>query len=142
MAPGNYTELFFLDEATAFSAGHRPCFECRRSEAEKFKAYWLKGNPEYHFNNRTSIKQIDDIIHVERISSQNEKITYLAHATTLPDGTFVLFGDDPYLVKSQWMHQWTPFGYEKSVRLPSIVKLKVLTPRSIVNAFRSGLVLI
>ena len=142
MAPGKYTELFFLDEATAFAAGHRPCFECRRDEAEKFKTYWLKGNPGYHFNKRTLIKQIDDIIHIERISPQREKITYDANATTLPDGTFVVFDEEPYLIKSGWMHKWTPFGYERKVPLPPGVMLKVLTPRSIVNAFRSGLVAI
>ena len=87
---------------------------------------------------RTSIKQIDDIIHAERISPQNEKITYLSDTLTLPDGTFVLLGDDPYLIKSGWMHQWTPFGYERKVRILLDEMLKVLTPKSIVNAFRSG----
>jgi hypothetical protein len=109
MTPGLYTELFFMDEATSFAAGHRPCFECRRKEAEKFKACWLKGHPEYHFDKRTSIKYIDDIIHHQRISPQNEKITYEAPATTLPDGTFVVFGEDPYLIKSGCMRRWTPF---------------------------------
>src|ERR1700760_1777025 len=47
MAPNRYTELFFLDEATAFSAGHRPCFECRRQDAGRFKSLWIKANPEY-----------------------------------------------------------------------------------------------
>lgn len=140
MAPGNYTELFFLDEATAFAAGHRPCFECRRNEAEKFKEFWLKGNPEYDFGKRTSIKQIDDIIHRERISPQNEKITYKAFGPTLPNGTFIVFDDHPYLISSQGMHRWTPFGYEGTSQLSSDARVKVLTPRSIVNAFRAGYV--
>jgi len=138
MTPGLYTELFFMDEATSFAAGHRPCFECRRDEAEKFKSCWLKGHPEYHFDKRTSIKHIDDIIHHQRISPQNEKITYEAQAATLPDGTFVVLDNDPYLIKSGSMHQWTPFGYKKKIQLPPDAILKVLTPRSIVNAFCAG----
>jgi len=45
MTPNRYTELFFMDEATSFAAGHRPCFECRREDYKKFKTLWLKGNP-------------------------------------------------------------------------------------------------
>src|SRR4029453_19608900 len=45
MAPNRYTELFFLDEATALAAGHRPCGECRRADFRRFKATWLPGNP-------------------------------------------------------------------------------------------------
>src|SRR4051812_14165929 len=67
MTPGRWTELFFLDEATAFAAGHRPCFECRREDAKRFKTCWIKGNPEYNFSMTTSITQIDEIIHKERI---------------------------------------------------------------------------
>src|ERR1700743_3660322 len=44
MSPQRYTELFFLDEATAFAAGHRPCFECRRKDYDLFKSFWLQGN--------------------------------------------------------------------------------------------------
>src|ERR1700761_7186777 len=54
MSPGQYTELFFFDEATAFSAGHRPCFECRRSDALLFRSCWIKGNPEYGFQEKTA----------------------------------------------------------------------------------------
>ena len=42
MQPNRYTELFFLDEATALAAGHRPCFECRRRDAERFAALWAE----------------------------------------------------------------------------------------------------
>src|SRR5262245_6485047 len=44
MSPGLYTELFFLDEATALAAGHRPCAECRRERFNAFRDAWLKGN--------------------------------------------------------------------------------------------------
>ena len=129
-----------MDEATSFAAGHRPCFECRRSEADNFKTCWLKAHPEYGFNRQTSISYIDDIIHHQRISNQNDKITYQENVDTLPDGTFVLFDDEPYLIKSRRLLQWTPFGYEKEFQVPAGEMLKVLTPRSIVNAFRDGYV--
>ncbi len=45
MQPRRYTELFFLDEATAFAAGHRPCFECRRHDAKAFQSAWVAANP-------------------------------------------------------------------------------------------------
>ncbi|HEX6223073.1 MAG TPA: hypothetical protein VFZ52_01600 [Chryseolinea sp.] len=138
MAPGLYTELFFLDEATSFAAGHRPCFECRRVEAEKFKTHWLAGNPEFHFHRKISIQQIDDILHRERISAQDRKMTYEADPASLPDGTFVALGDDAYLISCRQMHRWTPFGYDKKIQLPPDIPLTVLTPKSIVNAFRSG----
>src|ERR1700761_169648 len=78
MAPGLYTELFFLDEATAFATGHRPCFECRRDDAKKFKTAWLKGNPEYQFNDKIAIGKIDDVIHAERIDKDGQKVTFKA----------------------------------------------------------------
>ena len=40
MTPGRYTELFFLDEATALAAGHRPCAECRRERFNAFRCAW------------------------------------------------------------------------------------------------------
>src|SRR5258706_7062392 len=76
MAPNRYTELFFLDEATSFAAGHRPCFECRRKDADKFKSFWLKGNPEYNFDQKTSIQEIDNILHKERMEYNKSKITF------------------------------------------------------------------
>src|SRR5688572_2180120 len=75
MSPDRWTELFFLDEATAFAAGHRPCFECRREEALRFKSFWIQGNPEHSFHMKTSIQLIDNIIHSERIDANNKKIT-------------------------------------------------------------------
>ena len=90
MAHNRYTELFFPDEATAFSAGHRPCFECRRDDFNRFKYFWLKGNPGYNFNERTSIQKIDDILHNERIDRHNSKIVFQKSIAHLPNGVFVL----------------------------------------------------
>jgi hypothetical protein len=63
MAPNLYTELFFLDEATALASGHRPCFECRREDAGRFKVAWIKGNQQYGFDSEVAINKIDQVIY-------------------------------------------------------------------------------
>jgi hypothetical protein len=138
MAPNLYTELFFLDEATACAAGHRPCFECRRDDANRFKAAWLKGNPEYGFDHKVHIEKIDEIIHQERIDKKGGKVTFEATIGDLPDGIFIQMDGEPYLFANKMTWHWTPFGYEQGTLLPGSTKITVLTPRSVVNAFRSG----
>jgi hypothetical protein len=138
MAPNRYTELFFLDEATSFAAGHRPCFECRRGDFNKFKSLWLKGNPQYNFNERTSIQEIDEVIHRERMNKDKSKVTFREDTDNIPNGTFISFNNDPFLVLNGLMYLWSPFGYEKGIPLPGTDKLAVLTPRSVVNTFRAG----
>lgn len=138
MAPSRYTELFILDEATAFAAGHRPCFECRRKDYDRFKAFWLTGNKKTGFNLYTSINEIDKVLHKERIGKKGEKITYKEKLEDLPDGTFVLIDGKPHLLANNKLHPWTPFGYEPPVALPEKETVSVLTPRSTVNAFKAG----
>ncbi|HEY8931088.1 MAG TPA: hypothetical protein VIM55_17925 [Mucilaginibacter sp.] len=138
MTPNRWTELFFLDEATAFAAGHRPCFECRRDYANLFKAAWIKGNPGFGFNLKTPIGKIDDIIHSERIKADRSKVIFKENPQKLPDGTFILFENNRYLINQHKMYLWTPFGYEAGKDLPANDKVEVLTPASIVNAFAAG----
>jgi hypothetical protein len=140
MTPNRWTELFFLDEATAFAAGHRPCFECRRNDAVRFKSCWLKGNPPYAYTMETSINLIDEVIHRERIDHGKIKVTHQRAPADVPDGTFVLMNNDPHLVSNGKLHPWTPFGYEEGVAMPDVSTFTVLTPHSIVNAFRAGYV--
>ncbi|HYG02723.1 MAG TPA: hypothetical protein VD927_09770 [Chryseosolibacter sp.] len=140
MAPGRWTELFFLDEATAFAAGHRPCFECRREDANRFKGAWVAGNPAHQFSMKTSINAIDEILHKERIGKEHTKVTHQCQSLDLPSGTFILLNAQPYLVHNDRIHRWTPFGYEESLALPVAATLTVLTPESIVSAFRAGYV--
>jgi hypothetical protein len=138
MSPDRYTELFFLDEATAFSAGHRPCAECRRKAFNRFKTLWLEANPEYGYNVRTPIWKIDEILHKERINRSGIKITYLGQQKDLPDGTFILHDDDPWLYAEGRLYRWTPGGYDDGIALPGTEQFAVLTPASIVNIFRAG----
>ncbi|MGN6181420.1 MAG: hypothetical protein ACTHNW_19710 [Mucilaginibacter sp.] len=138
MSPNRYTELFFLDEATAFAAGHRPCFECRRKDYDRFKAYWVTGNRKHGFNLNSSINNIDKVLHRERIGSKGEKITYKEKFKYLPEGTFIQIGDKPYLLAKGKLHPWTAFGYETAIPLPETETVTVLTPKSTVNAFTAG----
>jgi hypothetical protein len=138
MTPGRWTELFFLDEATAFAAGHRPCFECRREDAQRFKFCWIQGNASHNLSMNTSIKEIDEVIHRERIDSEKKKVVHQRRSSEIPEGTFILFGAAPYIVSKKRLHRWTPFGYEKSITLPQDSFITVLTPNSIVNAFQAG----
>jgi hypothetical protein len=135
MAPNLWTELFFLDEATALGAGHRPCFECRREAAVRFKKAWLGGNPEYQFDIKTSIGKIDEIIHTERIANNGSKVNWETSLKDLPDGAFISIDEKAYLVKDGVIREWSPGGYLKP-KLDEIVN--VLTPKSIVNALKSG----
>lgn len=138
MAPNRYTELFFMDEATAFAAGHRPCAECRRSDFKRFKSLWIMGNPGYGFDEKTRISEIDDIIHRERIGPDQSKIVYRESLRNLPEGVFVRHQNEAYLLKEAKLHLWSPSGYQDAIDLPAAGPVEVLTPESIVNTIRAG----
>lgn len=162
MSPGQYTELFFLDEATAFSAGHRPCFECRRADANRFRSCWVRGNPEYRFGEKTAIGAIDEVLHRERTRSSEvlagaelsdrsravpDGSEFAAGRTALPDGrialpdgSFVADAGQAFLVAGGWLYPWSPFGYAERVGLAVAGRLTLLTPPSVVRAFRAGYV--
>ena len=137
MSPGLWTELFFFDEATAFAAGHRPCFECRRPDAVRFKQAWISGNPEYGFTAKTPIRELDEVLHRERIQPDGEKVRFEAEFSTLPDGTFIELTGKAWVVYAGAVHQWSPAGYGEGIAGP-MGMVRVLTPKSTVNAFRAG----
>jgi hypothetical protein len=138
MSPNRWTELFFLDEATAFAAGHRPCCECRRVNFNEFKRCWINGNPEYGFESKVSITRIDEIIHEERICKDGSKRTYEENVRNLPDGTFIEREGAPFLVAGGFLYRWSPFGYAPGIPVLKTEGLQVLTPKSVVNAFKAG----
>lgn len=141
MTPNLYTELFFLDEATAFSAGHRPCAECRKADFNRFKAAWVQGNPLYMYHMKTPIGEIDEILHRERINLKGGKLTYTEKLGDLPEGSFIEYKGNPYMIgHSNNVIHWTPFGYADSIYIHPSTAVSVLTPKSVVNAFRSGYV--
>ena len=135
MAPGRYTELFFLDEATAFAAGHRPCGECRYEDYKRFGAIWQRLHP-----GLVGADAMDDQLHEERVDPETREQRHHAMAFEgLPDGTFVLRDQRPWLVLGDQLLEWTPAGYvaERRAR-PSAGMAVVLTPPSLVDVVRSG----
>lgn len=88
MSPKQYTELFFLDEATALAAGHRPCFTCRQKEHASFKEAWVNGNPNSGLTDKSSIDKVDTQLHYERLTPDGQQQTYRAALGELPSGTF------------------------------------------------------
>ncbi len=70
MGRRSWTELFFLDEATAFAAGHRPCFFCRRDDANRFRAAWEKGNGVADIRAR----EMDAVLHRERLERGKKRL--------------------------------------------------------------------
>ena len=141
MTPNRYTELFFLDEATALAAGHRPCFECRRARFIAFRDAWTAGNCPNVEPASIKVKVIDDQLHAERVGPCRSKKTYQANLDDLPDGLLVKLADrdgDAFLICGDELLAWSPRGYQKRLRRPRNETAKVLTPRSTVNAIRSG----
>jgi hypothetical protein len=86
----------------------------------------------------TSINQIDEVIHRERIDNENKKVMHQHISSDIPEGTFILMNEDPYVFTKGRLHRWSVFGYEDSIAVPEATTLTVLTPHSIVNAFRAG----
>ena len=137
----SYSELFFLDEATAFSAGHRPCATCRRERYNEFKSAWVKANPGLVRSANPPIVEIDKVMHAERALRGGGKVTFDAPLGDLPPGTFVELGGEAVLVWRGGFLRWSFAGYN-GAPLPSApsTPVRVLTPISIVHVFRSGFV--
>ena len=133
MGGRSWTELFFLDEATAFAAGHRPCFYCRRDDANRFRAAWEPGNGVAD----VLAPEIDAVLHRERLDRGGKRLHALPmRLDRLPDGTMVSSGAASYLIAQGRALQWSPAGY----RAPSapISDAMLLTPPSTVRAFSAG----
>ena len=126
----SYTEFFFLDEVTAFSAGHRPCFECRRKEALAFAA---------RFPGARRAAEMDERLHAERLEGRgNRKRLHRSALDELPDGAMVVVAGAPYAVRGRKLLQWTPRGYAATKQRVPGVAVDVLTPPSILAVLRAG----
>jgi hypothetical protein len=138
MTPGHYTELFFLDEATALAAGHRPCAECQRERFTRFRDLWAAANPELAGRSRHAATVMDAAIHQERtapIEHGNRSCISIEH---MPDGVFVTDDEhNAYLVLAGQLLCWSPSGYERptaALQCPA----RVLTPASVVRTLAAG----
>ena len=130
MTKGRYTELFFTDEATALSAGHRPCAECQRDKLSLFKKYWTAANG----ISIKSLTEMDDYLHEERINPVKPEIIL----RELPDRVFIEYKGEPHLVLNKFVKRWTFEGYKQQIELMPSEVVKVLTPMSIVRSIREG----
>jgi hypothetical protein len=133
MARRSWTELFFLDEVTAFAAGHRPCFYCRRDEAERFRAAWQAGNG----TGPRLAPEIDAVLHAERLDHGVKRLHPLPmRLEKLPDGAMVAQGADSFLIARGRALQWSPAGYRDPTS--KLGEARLLTPPSTLRAFLAG----
>ena len=133
MGTRSWTELFFLDEATAFAAGHRPCFFCRRDDANRFRAAWEEGN------GVTNVRagDIDAVLHRERLEGGSKRMHALPmRLSGLPDGAMVQAGEESFLIAQARALIWSPAGYREAVG--AIKDAMLLTPLSTLRAFSAG----
>ena len=121
--PGRYTELFFLDEATAFAAGHRPCAECRRDDYNRFM----------EIVGERRAPALDERLHAERLALFSS-----ARIDELPDGAFVLLAGEPWLVLGRELLRWSPAGYTRRSARPRNDEATVITPPSLLGVLRAG----
>ncbi len=126
-----YTELFFLDEPTALAAGHRPCFECRRSDALAFAQCWQRARG---LTRRPSAPAMDAALHAERTSRRRPR----APIDGLPDGTFVARGEDVFAVRGDILLRWSVFGYRDRAPRPLGIEIEIVTLPAIVAALAAG----
>ena len=126
-----YSELFFLDEVTAFAAGHRPCFECRRKDAERF-ARLFSGKKK-----RASAPAMDRVLHAERLSGKIKR-AHPHKLDSLPDGAMIALGDEAFAVRGKRLLLWTPTGYTESIPRSRGIDADVLTPPSILAVLARG----
>jgi hypothetical protein len=132
MAAGRYTELFFLDEATALAAGHRPCAECRRADYDQLRALWSELHPD-----QIGANAIDAQLHAERmVLGTSARRLHDAPFAELPDGTFVVHEGAPCLVAGSRLLTWSPEGYFAAHRRPADGHATVITPPSLVELLR------
>ncbi len=121
MAPNRYTGLFFLDEATALAAGHRPCAECRQRRLPQL--------PRAH--RCSPADELDDRLHAERGRLHESELG------ELPAGTFVMLGGEPWLVLGSEFLRWTPGGYSER-RPRRSGRVDVVTPPTSVRVLAAG----
>jgi hypothetical protein len=133
LQPGRFTELFFLDEATAFAAGHRPCALCRSADFHRFVELWVARHP-----GETKVDAIDRRLHAERLDEgRRGPRTHRAAYADLPDGAMVVVGNEAWLVLGRHLHRWSFGGYGEAVDRPEGAA-EVLTPPSLVQVLAAG----
>jgi hypothetical protein len=129
----SYTELFFLDEVTALAAGHRPCFECRRKDAETFAGLWQRAR---RLRERPRAPDMDAVLHGERLDGRTKR-THRRPLDDLPDGVMIARDGAAFAVRRGFLLPWTPSGYGRKQKRPGGA-VDVLTPPAILAVLKAG----
>jgi hypothetical protein len=136
MTPHQYTELFFLDEAVALAAGHRPCYECRRKDYHTWAAAWQRAT---RGDAPPRAKEMDQALHKERIIRRPRRQQCWRGAfRDLPDGAFISWEGAPYLVLDRYLLRWTHHGYTETSPRPTQGEVIILTPPTSVATLANG----
>jgi hypothetical protein len=136
MPPGRWTALFFLDEATALAAGHRPCGYCRRADYLDFARAWQAAR---FLPVRPRAFEMDAILHADRVDRSRRQRTHFRPAGELPDGVMLRHGPAAALLVGGTAREWSFAGYrDPAACLPEDEPVEVLTPPSIVAAIAAG----
>lgn len=137
MTPGQYTELFFLDEATALAAGHRPCAECQRERFNLFRECWRLAQPGPPAP--LSAPALDAILHAERTAGPVVALADWEAVAALPAGACLAdAAQAPYLVWQGRLLRWSPAGYTPASRPALRFPARLLTPPSTVRVLAAG----
>lgn len=132
MAPGRYTELFFMDEAVAAAAGHRPCAECRRAAHLAFREAWATAH-----GRASTVEAIDLALHQARWASRPDLPETALPPADLPEGALVLWQGQPHLVQPQGLRPWSTASYGATLPHPAKA-VTVLTPLPLIRAMQAG----
>jgi hypothetical protein len=124
-----YTSVFFLDEVTALAAGHRPCFFCRRKEAQRFLA--LAAPP-------LMADDADRILHEQRFASRRQAVAQDCAVATLPDGAMVAIDRTPYAVRGERLLRWSFDGYNDARPRRAVQRAALVTPPLFVTILANG----
>lgn len=129
-----FTDLFFLDEVTALAAGHRPCFECRRTDAKAFAAAWPRTKG---LDRPPRAPEMDAMLHEERMDGRSLRTSWRAQLKDLPEGAMVVTDHGPCLISADMLLPWSFAGYGAPLaQRPA--EVACLTPPSTVAALRAG----
>lgn len=135
--PRRYTPLFFLDEAVALAAGHRPCAECRRADFNEFRSAWTQftGEPD-----SPRAPALDAVLHRQRMPlADPDRRRPSCNWSGLPDGSFVMIEQGPAVVVQDHLAPWLPDNtYGAHVARPRHGAASVITPPASLGALRAG----
>ncbi|MBV8197837.1 MAG: hypothetical protein JO263_06865 [Candidatus Eremiobacteraeota bacterium] len=132
MQPHRYTELFFLDEAAAFAAGHRPCAECRRDDYRRFQALWVRS-----YGEPSNADAMDVALHADRLAGSRKR-TYFDEIGRLPDGAYVAIDRKAWLVWDDGLFEWSDRGYLSRRPRETHGEVEILTPQASIAVLRAG----